>query len=79
MVEAYVMIRVEPGTSPKVVKKLKNDGKTKEIKESYGKYDIIAYIEAETREELRERVYGIRENKEVKDTTTMIVAARNKK
>lgn len=76
MVEAYVMIKIEPGTNVKVLDKLEEIPKIESAKEAYGEYDIIAHIEEKSNEKLRERVYGIRGLKEVRDTTTMIVTGR---
>lgn len=74
MVKAYIMVVVEPGTSSKVVKKLKNYPEIRETSEVYGEYDIIAKVEEEAMIDLRNKVDKIREIEGAQNTTTMIVA-----
>lgn len=76
MVEAYVMVKIEPGTNAKVLEELEGKPGIIDVKEAYGEYDIIIHIEAESNEELRKKVYGMRNIKEIRDTTTMIVTDR---
>lgn len=74
MVKAYIMVIAKPGTSSKVVKKLKNYPEIREISEVYGEYDIIAKAKEEAMIDLRNKVDEIREIEGVQNTTTMIVA-----
>jgi DNA-binding Lrp family transcriptional regulator len=52
--EAFLLINVDIGTHTKVVKELKSIPKVKEVYLTYGVFDIIALVEAETQEELKE-------------------------
>ncbi|MHA2394361.1 MAG: Lrp/AsnC ligand binding domain-containing protein [Promethearchaeota archaeon] len=75
MARAYVLIITEVGSENEVFEKM---GKIKEVKESYevyGVYDILARIETETMEELKNTIgYEIRGKIEgVRSTITLIV------
>lgn len=74
---AYVLINVEPGKEKEVLEKTK---KIHEIKASYmvyGIYDIVAVVETDTLENLREMVTKkIRQFDAVKSTVTSIVLGK---
>jgi DNA-binding Lrp family transcriptional regulator len=74
MAQAYVLINTEIGMENNV---LKNMGNIKEVKEAhtvYGVYDIIARLETETMEELKNTIsWKIRRLEKVRSTLTMIV------
>lgn len=76
---AYVMINVEPGTEDEVLSEMINIEGVKEAHIVFGIYDIIAKIEVESTDKLRELiVFHIRKLK-VRGTQTVIVAAGPKK
>ena len=74
MPQAYVCINTYTGYEAEVLKKLK---KVKEIEEAflvYGVYDLIVKIKADSMEELRDNItLGLRKNKKIKSTLTMII------
>ncbi len=71
---AYVLINSEIGAEEEVLKELK---KVKSIKEAYvvyGVYDIIAKVEAESMDKLKEIItWNIRRLEKVRSTLTMMV------
>ena len=70
---AYVMINCETGTEPKVIDGLGTIEEVKEIKYTFGSYDIVAKIEADSLEKLREVItLKIRKMEPVRSTTTLI-------
>ncbi len=74
MPRAYVLINVEPGAEDKVKIQLRSVGSVKESFVSYGVYDLIAVVEAETMDELKEAVtYKIRTVSQVVSTLTLMV------
>lgn len=77
MIEAYILMKVEPGTSPRVLEELGDRPEIDDVKEAYGEFDIIAHVKVKEKKQLKKIVYGIRKSaKEVKKTTTMIVTER---
>jgi len=71
---AFVMITAEIGKESEVLDELKKIEHVKEACLTYGVYDIVAKIEAETWEKLKEVVASkIRRLSSVKSTLTMIV------
>ncbi len=67
MANAFILITSELGSETDVMKELKKIDETKEAHKVYGVYDIIARIEADTMENLKDvislkvrRIYGIR-------------------
>ncbi|WP_309492400.1 Lrp/AsnC ligand binding domain-containing protein [Candidatus Hecatella orcuttiae] len=74
MPTAYVLINSEIGSEEAVLLELR---KIKNVVESYvvyGVYDIIAKVEAETMEKLKECItWNIRRLEKVRSTLTMIV------
>ncbi|MEM3436987.1 MAG: Lrp/AsnC ligand binding domain-containing protein [Nitrososphaerales archaeon] len=74
MPTAFVLINVELGAEEELVKELKKIENVKEVYVVYGVYDIIAKIEADTMEKLKETVtWKIRRLDKVRSTLTMIV------
>jgi DNA-binding Lrp family transcriptional regulator len=71
---AFVLVNVEAGADKEVLEEIR---KIPEIKAShmvYGIYDIVAIVESETLEKLREMVTKkIRQLVKVRSTVTMIV------
>ena len=74
MPSAFVMINTEVGAEKEVLERLR---KITDIKESYavfGIYDIVAKIEADSMEKLKEIIdWRIRRLDKVRSTLTMIV------
>jgi len=71
---AFVLINAEIGAESEVLKGLKEIGEVKEAHMVYGVYDIIARIETETMQELKDIIsWKIRRLDKVRSTLTMIV------
>jgi len=71
---AYVLINVEIGSEEEVLRNLDPISEVKEAHLVYGVYDIIAVIETETMQELKDTVsWKIRRLDKVRTTLTMIV------
>ena len=74
MAMAYVLINVEIGADDEVLRSLRPISEVKEAHLVYGVYDIIARIETETMQELKDAVsWKIRRLDKVRSTLTMIV------
>jgi len=74
MPTAYVLINTDIGEEEEVKKQLEKLEPVKEVHMVYGVYDLIARVEAETMEKLREIVtWQIRRLDKVRSTITMIV------
>jgi len=71
---AFVLINTEIGSESEVLKVLKKVNGVKEAYSVYGVYDIIAKVQAETMDKLKELVtWQIRRLDKVRSTLTMIV------
>ena len=71
---AFVLINAEIGAESEVLKGLKEIGEVKEAHMVYGVYDIIARIETDTMQELKDIIsWKIRRLDKVRSTLTMIV------
>jgi DNA-binding Lrp family transcriptional regulator len=74
MPKAFVLINVESGSEDEVLKELKGIGGVEEAYFSYGVYDIITKIKAETMEQLKELVTRrVRTLPKVRSTLTLII------
>lgn len=74
MATAYILINLEIGAEGEVLKSLKPVSEIKEAHLVYGVYDIIARVETETMQELKDAVsWKIRSIDKVRSTLTMIV------
>lgn len=74
MAQAYVLINTEIGFENQVLKDMGNIKEVKEAHTVYGVYDILARIETETMEELKNTIsWQIRRMKKIRSTLTMIV------
>ena len=74
MPKAFVLINVESGTEEEVVGELKKIDGIEEAYFSYGVYDIIAKIKAESMEKLKDMVTKkVRAISEVRSTLTLIM------
>jgi DNA-binding Lrp family transcriptional regulator len=71
---AFVLINAEIGSEDEVVTELRKVGNVKESYVVYGVYDIVAKVEAESMDKLKEIVtWKIRRLDKVRSTLTMIV------
>ena len=70
---AFVLINAEIGGEQEVIEALKKIKNVKEAYLVYGVYDIIAKVEAETMDKLKEAItWNIRRLVKVRSTLTMI-------
>ena len=71
---AFVLINAEIGSEDDVLKELRKIGNVKESYVVYGVYDIVAKVEADSMDKLKEIVtWKIRRLDRVRSTLTMIV------
>jgi DNA-binding Lrp family transcriptional regulator len=71
---AFVLINAEIGAEAEVLQELRKIKNVKEAYVVYGVYDIVAKVEAESLDKLKEIVTGtIRRSDRVRSTLTMIV------
>jgi DNA-binding Lrp family transcriptional regulator len=74
MPRAFVLINVESGFEDSVLRELKNVSGVEEAYFSYGVYDIITRVKAETMEELKDMVTKrVRTLSKVRSTLTLIM------
>jgi DNA-binding Lrp family transcriptional regulator len=73
MVIAYVLMNSEVGLEENVLKKLNSIKEVKEAHTTYGVYDIIARVETNTMQELKDIIsWKIRRLEKVRSTLTLI-------
>ncbi|MEZ0289950.1 MAG: Lrp/AsnC ligand binding domain-containing protein [Sulfolobales archaeon] len=78
--KALVLINIEIGSEEEVLARLREIPNVKETYLVYGVYDIVAVIEAQTQDELREIVVKyVRRIPKIRSTTTMMVIEEFKK
>jgi len=71
---AFVLINAEIGSEDEVLQELRKLGNVKESYVVYGVYDIVAKVEADSMDKLKEIVtWKIRRLDKVRSTLTMIV------
>jgi len=74
MPRAFVLINVESGSEDEVLKELKKIEGVQEAYFSYGVYDLITKIKADTMDQLKETVTRkIRALNKVRSTLTLII------
>ena len=74
MPNAFVLLNTELGSEDTIVRDLKNLEEVKEVFRVYGVYDIIAKVESNTMDKVKEIiVWKLRNLKGVKSTLTLIV------
>jgi DNA-binding Lrp family transcriptional regulator len=72
--QAFVLINADLGAEEDLLKKLKDIANVKEVYVVYGVYDIVARVEADTMEKVKETItWHIRRLDKVRSTLTMIV------
>ena len=73
MAEAYVLINCEIGSEEKVITELKNIDGVKEVHGTFGAYDVLAKVESEQVEALRETItWKIRKIDKIRSTLTLM-------
>ena len=73
MAKACVLINCDLGSEDKVISDLRKLEHIKDVVGTFGAYDIVAKIEAETSEQLRETVtWKIRKMDKVRSTLTLM-------
>lgn len=71
---AFVLINSELGSEQDLVKEIKGIENVKEVCFVYGVYDIVAKVEAETIEKVKDTItWKIRRLENVRSTLTMMV------
>ncbi|HXV45848.1 MAG TPA: Lrp/AsnC ligand binding domain-containing protein [Nitrososphaera sp.] len=74
MPKAFVLMNAELGSEDTLVNDLKKLESVKEVYQVYGVYDIVAQVEADTMEKVKETItWKLRKLNGVKSTLTMIV------
>jgi len=74
VVQAYILLNVEPGTEGKVLEQLKSLSNLIEAYVSYGVYDLIIRLKTDNMEELKDAVsHRIRTIDQVRSTVTLIL------
>ena len=74
MVQAYILLNVEPGSEGKVLEQVRSFKLVSEAYVSYGVYDLVVRVKADTMEELKNSVtHKIRTIKQVRSTLTLIM------
>ncbi len=73
MAEAYVLINCEIGSEEKVIEELKTIDDVKEVHGTFGAYDILAKVESDQVETLRETItWKIRKIDKIRSTLTLM-------
>jgi DNA-binding Lrp family transcriptional regulator len=69
----YVLINCELGSEEAVISELKSIGDVKEVHGTFGAYDILAKVESEQVEKLRETItWKIRKIPKIRSTLTLM-------
>jgi len=73
MTKAYVLINCDLGSEDKIISDIRKIEHIKDAVGTFGAYDIVAKIEAETSEQLRETItWKIRKMDKVRSTLTLM-------
>ena len=73
MAEAYVLINCEIGSEEKVIEELKTIHGVSEVHGTFGAYDVLAKVESEQVETLRETItWKIRKIDKIRSTLTLM-------
>ncbi len=74
MPNAFVLLNAELGREKNIIRDLKNLEEVKEVFRVYGVYDIIAKVESDTMDKVKEIIiWKLRKLTGVKSTLTMMV------
>ena len=74
VVKAYVVATVKRGTEHEVAQKIRKMKEVTEVLVTYGLYDLVVRIEAESLGQLDKIVTDIRQMAEIKQTSTLVGA-----
>lgn len=73
MAVAYVLINCDLGKEESIIENLKHLSAVKEVHGTFGAYDIIAKMEHDEKEKLREMIiWGVRKIEHVRSTLTLV-------
>ena len=73
MPKAYVLIHCEIGAEVSIISQLKEIDLVKEVHGTFGAYDIVVLVEADTVEALRETIsWKIRKIEKIRSTLTLM-------
>jgi DNA-binding Lrp family transcriptional regulator len=72
VVKAYVVATVKRGTEHEVAQKIRKMKEVTEVLVTYGLYDLVVRIEAESLGQLDKIVTDIRQMAEIKQTSTLV-------
>jgi len=74
MAEAYVLVNCDLGAEEEIISGLKQIEQVKEVHGTFGAYDIIAKVQAEAADQLREAItWKIRKMDKIRSTLTLTV------
>lgn len=74
MPSAYVLINCDLGSEESIIKEIRGLDGVKEVKGTYGVYDVIAKVESDNMEALKDTItWKIRRMPKVRSTVTLIV------
>lgn len=74
MPTAYVLINCDLGAEDEIIKEIRKIPEAREVAGVYGVYDIVAKVESDSMDKLREIItWKIRRIDKVRSTLTMIV------
>ncbi len=75
MTEAFILINYDLGAEDEIIRNLKELDHVKEATGTFGAYDIVAKIEGETTEQVRETItWKIRKMSKTRSTLTLMKA-----
>ena len=73
METAYVLVNCDLGSEENIIEELKHIDSVKEVHGTFGAYDIIAKVENQDKDNLREVItWGIRKLEHVRSTLTLM-------
>ena len=73
MAKAYVLINCDLGSEDDIIRDIKKLEHVKDVTGTFGAYDIVARVEAETPEQLREVItWKIRKMNKIRSTLTLM-------
>ncbi len=74
MPAAYVLINCDLGSEEEIIREIRKTDGVKEVEGTYGVYDIIAKVESDSMEKLKNIItWKIRRMPKVRSTVTLIV------
>ncbi len=74
LAKAFVFVNVEPGSEKEVLERLREVGEVKESYLVYGLYDIVAKVETDSMDHLKEVItWKVRKLDKIRSTITTVV------